>query len=54
MGNVIDNTLVGLRLEINEANQRFTRTVPAGWPVSSENLAAFPKQCWVSKNNGDC
>ena len=54
LGNVIDNTLVGLRLEINEANQRFTRTVPAGWPISSENLAAFPKQCWVSKNNGDC
>jgi type IV pilus assembly protein PilE len=48
-GNVIDNSLVGLRLEINEANQRWTRAAPASW-----GLTGLPKQCWVAKTNGDC
>jgi type IV pilus assembly protein PilE len=51
-GNVIDNALVGLRLEINEANQRWTRTVPAGWGPTA--AAGLPKQCWAVKTNGDC
>jgi type IV pilus assembly protein PilE len=51
-GNVIDNALVGLRLEINEANQRVTRAVPASWGATV--AAALPKQCWVVKPNGDC
>ncbi len=45
-----DSALVGLQLEINEANQRWTRTAPASWNIS----ASLPKQCWVSKPNGDC
>jgi type IV pilus assembly protein PilE len=44
-----DKAVAGLRLEINEANQRWTRTAPAGW-----NVSGLPKQCWVSKTNGDC
>jgi type IV pilus assembly protein PilE len=48
-GNVIDNSLVGLRLEINEANQRWTRAAPAGW-----GLTGLPRQCWIAKKNGDC
>jgi type IV pilus assembly protein PilE len=39
----------GLAPEINEANQRTTRTAPAAW-----NLTGLPKQCWVVKTNGDC
>jgi type IV pilus assembly protein PilE len=45
-----DTALVGLRLEINEANQRFTRSAPPSWNISS----SLPKQCWVTKTNGDC
>jgi type IV pilus assembly protein PilE len=51
-GAVIDRTLVGLRLEINEANQRWTRTAPADWGPTV--AASLPKQCWVSKTTGDC
>ena len=47
-----DPAVVGLRLEINEANQRWTRTAPAGW--GSGVAASLPKQCWVTKTNGDC
>jgi type IV pilus assembly protein PilE len=47
-----DAALVGLRLEINEANQHWTRTAPASWGASV--AAALPKQCWVAKTSGDC
>ena len=44
-----DSALIGLQLEINEANQRWTRSTPGSWgPVGA------PKQCWASKTNGDC
>ncbi|HMH18406.1 MAG TPA: type IV pilin protein [Burkholderiales bacterium] len=48
-GNVLDKTMVGLQLRINEANQRTTQTVPAGW-----NASGLPKSCWVAKTSGDC
>ena len=44
-----DPSVSGLRLEINEANQRWTRTAPSSW-----GLTGLPKQCWVAKTNGDC
>jgi type IV pilus assembly protein PilE len=44
-----DPSVTGLRLEINEANQRSTQTAPASW-----GLTGLPKQCWVAKTNGDC
>ena len=44
-----DGSLAGLQLEINEANQRWTRTAPSSWGVTG-----LPKQCWVVKQNGDC
>lgn len=47
-----DGALLGLQLQINEANQRWTRTVPAGWGPAA--AAGLPKQCWVQKTNGDC
>jgi type IV pilus assembly protein PilE len=51
-GNVIDNALVGLRLEINEANQRWTQSAPGGW--GTWVTTSLPKQCWVVKTNGEC
>jgi type IV pilus assembly protein PilE len=44
-----DGALLGLRLEVNEANQHWTRTAPAAWgPIG------VPKQCWVTRTTGDC
>jgi type IV pilus assembly protein PilE len=51
-GTVIDNALVGLRLEINEANQRWTRSAPVNW--GSTVASTLPKQCWTIKTNGEC
>ena len=46
---IVGSSLDGLRLEINEANQHWTRTAPSSWGVTG-----LPKQCWVVKQNGDC
>ena len=47
-----DGALLGLQIQINEANQRITKTVPAAWGPTA--AAGLPKQCWVQKTNGDC
>jgi type IV pilus assembly protein PilE len=41
--------LTGLTLTINEANQRKTVTVPAGWGTPSAG-----GNCWVTKKSGEC
>jgi len=41
--------MVGLTLTINEANQRNTVSVPAGWGTPSAG-----GNCWVTKKTGEC
>jgi len=47
-----DPALLGFQLQINQANQRITTTVPGSWGPTA--AAGLPKQCWVVKTNGDC
>lgn len=46
-----DAAVVGLQLQINEANQHWTRTAPAAW---GSWVSSLPKQCWVTKTTGAC
>ena len=46
-----DSAVAGLQLQINEANQHWTRTAPAAW---GSWVSSLPKQCWVTKTTGDC
>lgn len=41
-----DQSMVGFRYEINEANLRSTAAVPAGWTANAT--------CWVTKKGGTC
>ncbi len=47
-----DGSLVGFRLEINEANTHTTQTVPVAW--GSWAVGFTPKACWITKTTGEC
>ena len=49
LGSVIDASLVGLQLTINEANTHTTQSAPSKWGISG-----LPKSCWVVKQTGEC